>query len=104
MKKAHVDKIPGIKEFVTEFLKGGVIGGYLTKLGMIASTEADHKVANEAANSFVAMDRRGFEIKLQQTSRLWAWIESCFGPCPCFVGAEFREFPAFGSKGARLGI
>lgn len=55
VKKAHVDKIPGIKEFVAEFLKGGVMGGYLTKLGMIPSTEADHKAANEAANNFVAM-------------------------------------------------
>lgn len=55
VKKAHLDKIPGIKEYVTEFLKGGVAGGYLTKLGMIASTDADHKAASEAATSFTAM-------------------------------------------------
>ena len=39
VKKAHIDKIPGIKDFVLEFLKGGVVGGYLTKLGMIASSD-----------------------------------------------------------------
>ena len=48
-------KIPGIKEFIAEFLKGGAVGGYLTKLGMIASTEADYKAANEAANSLNSM-------------------------------------------------
>ena len=55
VKKAHVDKIPGIKDFVLEFLKGGVTGGYLTKLGMIASSDADYKTATEAANSLNAM-------------------------------------------------
>jgi phosphate transport system substrate-binding protein len=61
VKKAHVDKIPGIKEFVAEFLKGGVLGGYLTKLGMIASTDADHKAANDAATSFATLD--GADLK-----------------------------------------
>jgi phosphate transport system substrate-binding protein len=55
VKKAHIGKIPGIKEFIVEFLKGGAVGGYLTKLGMIASTEADYKAANEAANSLNPM-------------------------------------------------
>jgi phosphate transport system substrate-binding protein len=55
VKKSHIDKIPGIKEFVLEFLKGGAVGGYLTKLGMIASTDADYKAATEAANSLNAM-------------------------------------------------
>jgi phosphate transport system substrate-binding protein len=55
VKKAHVDKIPGIKEFVLEFLKGGVAGGYLTKLGMIASSDTDYKAASDAANSLTAM-------------------------------------------------
>jgi phosphate transport system substrate-binding protein len=55
VKKAHVDKIPGIKEFVLEFLKGGLAGGYLTKLGMIASSDTDRKAANDAANSLTAM-------------------------------------------------
>jgi len=55
VKKAHIDKIPGIKEFIAEFLKGGAVGGYLTKLGMIASTDADYKMATKAANSLNAM-------------------------------------------------
>jgi phosphate transport system substrate-binding protein len=61
VKKAHLDKIPGIKEFVAEFLKGGAVGGYLTKLGMIASTDADSKKANDAANSLAIMD--GADLK-----------------------------------------
>lgn len=61
VKKAHVDKIPGLKEFVTEFLKGGMVGGYLTKLGMIASTDADHKMAGNAATSFAVLDGAGLK-------------------------------------------
>ena len=55
VKKAHIDKIPGIKDFVLEFLKGGAVGGYLTKLGMIASSDADYRSATEAANSLTVM-------------------------------------------------
>ena len=55
VKKAHIDKIPGIKEFVLEFLKGGAVGGYLTKLGMIASPDAEYKSAMDAANGLTAM-------------------------------------------------
>ena len=55
VKKAHVDKIPGIKDFVLEFLKGGVVGGYLTKLGMIASSDADYKTARGSATGLTAM-------------------------------------------------
>jgi len=61
VKKAHADKIPGIKEFVAEFLNGGKMGGYLTKLGMIASTDADQKMASDAASGFAAMD--GADLK-----------------------------------------
>ena len=61
VKKAHIDKIPGIKEFLTEFLKGGVVGGYLTKVGMIASTDANHKKANDTVSSLAAMD--GADLK-----------------------------------------
>lgn len=56
VKKAHIGKIPNIKEFVLEFLKGGAVGGYLTKLGMIASSEADYKKAMEAANGMTNMN------------------------------------------------
>ena len=36
-------------------LKGGDVGGYLTKLGMIASSDADYKAATEATNSLTIM-------------------------------------------------
>ena len=61
VKKAHIDKIPGIKEFVMEFVNGGAIGGYLTKIGMIASTDADRVAAKAAATNLSAMD--GADLK-----------------------------------------
>jgi phosphate transport system substrate-binding protein len=61
VKKAHVDKIPGLKEFVAEFLKGGAEGGYLTRLGMIASADADRKIASEAAQNFAPIS--GSDLK-----------------------------------------
>lgn len=61
VKKAHIDKIPGIKEFVMEFVNGGALGGYLTKIGMIASTEADRATAKAAATGMTVMS--GADLK-----------------------------------------
>ncbi len=61
IKKAHIDKIPGIKEFVMEFVNGGAIGGYLTKIGMIASTDTDRAAAKTAATDMAAMS--GTDLK-----------------------------------------
>ncbi|MEP7350337.1 MAG: substrate-binding domain-containing protein [Sphingorhabdus sp.] len=61
VKKAHIDKIPGIKDYILEFVNGGAIGGYLTKIGMIASTEADRNKAKEAATNLTVMD--GADLK-----------------------------------------
>lgn len=40
VKKAHLDVIPGLREFLAEFLNAGALDGYLVKSGMIASTDA----------------------------------------------------------------
>ncbi|APG63584.1 phosphate ABC transporter substrate-binding protein [Sphingorhabdus lutea] len=36
VKKAHMDKIPNMKEFIAEFMTGSADGGYLAKLGLIS--------------------------------------------------------------------
>ena len=38
-----------------------MVGGYLTKLGMIASTDADYKAANDAATGMAVMN--GADLK-----------------------------------------
>ena len=39
VKKQHVGVIPGIQEYVTEFVNAGTRDGYLVKAGLIASPE-----------------------------------------------------------------
>ncbi|WP_417590950.1 substrate-binding domain-containing protein [Parasphingorhabdus sp.] len=39
VKKQHVGVIPGIEEFITEFVKAGTRDGYLVKTGLIASPD-----------------------------------------------------------------
>lgn len=47
VKKAHVGQIPGISEYIAEFLSEKVSGpeGYLADKGLIALSEAEHKKA-----------------------------------------------------------
>ncbi len=40
VKKQHIGVIPGIQEFITEFVKAGTRDGYLVKAGLIASPDA----------------------------------------------------------------
>ncbi|WP_417609971.1 substrate-binding domain-containing protein [Parasphingorhabdus sp.] len=51
VKKQHVGVIPGIQEYVTEFVKAGTRDGYLVKAGLIASPEATHASMLEAAKN-----------------------------------------------------
>jgi phosphate transport system substrate-binding protein len=61
VKKAHLDKIPGIKEYVAEFVKAGVKGSYLTKLGLISSPDDVRATANTAATGMAAMNADGLK-------------------------------------------
>lgn len=56
VKKAHLDKIPGIKEYVLEFIKAGAKGGYLAKLGLISSPDDVRTSAEAAANAMTTLD------------------------------------------------
>lgn len=56
VKKAHIGVIPGIKEYVLEFLKAGAPGGYLTKHGLIAEPDAIRAKAMAIAENLTVMD------------------------------------------------
>ena len=51
MKKAHVGVVPGLADYVAEFLKGAAEGGYLAAKGLIVSPKnvADAAAANGKA-------------------------------------------------------
>ncbi|MEP2236139.1 MAG: substrate-binding domain-containing protein [Alteripontixanthobacter sp.] len=61
VKKAHLDAIPGLKEFVTEWKNNWAAGGPLTAIGLIASPD-ETMARNEAiATDYVTID--GSELK-----------------------------------------
>ena len=53
IKKAHVDVIPGIKEFIAEYTSEKAVGdeGYLSKKGLIPLPDAQRKQVSANANS-----------------------------------------------------
>ena len=56
VKKAHLDAIPGLKQFIAEWTRNWGPGGALTRIGLIASP-ADKLAANEkAASDMTVMD------------------------------------------------
>jgi phosphate transport system substrate-binding protein len=56
VKVAHLNAIPGLKEFVAEFAKAWGPGGYLAKKGMVISPEATRAEAAIAARDFKPID------------------------------------------------
>ncbi len=61
VKKAHVGVIPGIKEYVAEFLKGAGEGGYLKAKGLIVSPADVAAKVNATAKAMTTLD--GAELK-----------------------------------------
>ena len=51
VKKQHIGVIPGIQEFITEFVKAGTRDGYLVKAGLIASPDATQVAMMEATKN-----------------------------------------------------
>ena len=51
VKKAHVGKVPGLKEFIAEFTSDGAAGedGYLADKGLIPLADAERKRVRDAA-------------------------------------------------------
>lgn len=58
VKKAHVGDVPGLKEFVEEFLSNRASGeeGYLAEKGLIPLPDADRKTVRDAAVSLTPLD------------------------------------------------
>ncbi|HMO75499.1 MAG TPA: substrate-binding domain-containing protein [Sphingopyxis sp.] len=61
VKKAHVGVIPGLAEYVAEFLKGAGEGGYLASKGLIVSPKDVADKAAATAKDMVPLD--GSELK-----------------------------------------
>lgn len=57
VKKQHVGVIPGIQEYVTEFINAGGRDGYLVKAGLIASPDATRTKMQEAAKNLPALSK-----------------------------------------------
>lgn len=62
MKKAHVDSIPGIREFLAEFTSEKAWGseGYLTDKGLIPMPEAERKKFRQAVENLTPMTASDF--------------------------------------------
>ena len=56
IKKAHVGVVPGLKDYVAEFLKDAGQGGYLAEKGLIVSPKAVSDAANAAATNMTPLD------------------------------------------------
>lgn len=61
VKKAHINVIPGLKDYVEEFSKGWAPGGYLAKRGMVAATEANRNKSAATIKTLATLD--GTELK-----------------------------------------
>jgi phosphate transport system substrate-binding protein len=56
VKAAHLNAIPGLKEFVAEFAKSWNPGGFLAKKGMVIAPDAARTAATAAARDFTPLD------------------------------------------------
>lgn len=61
VKKKHVDVIPGVREYVTEFLRGAEHEGYLTRIGLIAAPDKTRTEMLAGIKSLTALD--GADLK-----------------------------------------
>ncbi|OYW46319.1 MAG: phosphate ABC transporter substrate-binding protein [Sphingomonadales bacterium 32-68-7] len=52
VKKAHLDAIPGLREFVLEWVNAGVRGGPLTAIGLVANSDEVAARSRTAATQF----------------------------------------------------
>ncbi|WP_188514033.1 substrate-binding domain-containing protein [Blastomonas aquatica] len=56
IKKKHVDVIPGLREFLAEYLRGGEPDGYLTRIGLISSPAKMRSEMLERIKSLPTLD------------------------------------------------
>ena len=56
VKKAHIGKIPGLQEFVKEFVSAGGANGYLAKLGLISLPDSERAASAGEAGTMKSID------------------------------------------------
>jgi phosphate transport system substrate-binding protein len=56
VKAAHLNAIPGLKEYVAEFAKSWSPGGFLAKKGMVVAPDGARTAATAAARDFTPLD------------------------------------------------
>lgn len=56
VKKAHLDAIPGLKDYLAEWTKLWVMDGALTKIGLVPSPAATMAASAKAATEFTVLD------------------------------------------------
>lgn len=56
IKKAHIGKIPGLQEYVKEFVSAGTEGSYLAPLGLIALPASERAASAGDADSLASID------------------------------------------------
>lgn len=61
IKNAHLDAVPGLREFVAEWVKLGVPGGALSRIGLVANGPEQAERSRAAAAGFVALGAADFE-------------------------------------------
>ena len=61
VKKAHIQAIPGLQQYVAEFAKAWEPGGYLAKRGMVASTDEVRAKSAENTKTLTVMDGSGLK-------------------------------------------
>ena len=61
VKKAHLEAIPGLKQFITEWTKNWGPGGALTKIGLIASPADTLAAMEKAVTDMTVMDGAGLK-------------------------------------------
>lgn len=61
VKKAHLQAIPGLKDYVEEYARGWAPDGYLAKRGMVAATEAVRQKNADIIKAMTTID--GSELK-----------------------------------------
>ena len=61
VKKAHIEAIPGLKDFLVEWTKSWGNDGLLTKIGMIASPEEKMAQSVKAATEYTVMTSAGLK-------------------------------------------
>lgn len=100
VKKQHADVVPGLAEYVAEFLSEKASGaqGYLTDKGMVPMPEAEHAAVSTAVLAALPIaSSLGAGIDLGATSALLPWIAAGLLLLLSSIGFQLGRRRAFAS-------